>query len=394
VSARDIILPSGVIMQPGSQLRFSLVLAKPAPASGVFVTLASSDTSKLTVLPTTLIVPEGATTAVVQPLITAIDFGTATLTASAPGLTGDSQVIRIGSASGFIPANITITGAGKTQNLLLTLTSPAPAGGLSVSLSSSNTGVATVPSSVTIPANLTSISVPVTSVGAGATVIHASAPPALPDTTATVNVVTSSSSALSLPANVNVPLGQPTSFPITLGAPAPPGGLVVTLSSSDTKKVTISSATFFIPEGATSPTSQPVLNSFNIGTVAITASAPGFASVSQNVNATATVTFSPTTVTIPVGGFARVLLSLSAAAPPGDSSQGRCTQGDVCSVTVNLSSDNPSIAYVQPSISYFPDGSSQAINQLPITGLSRGTTVIHAGMPPYIPDATITVIVQ
>jgi hypothetical protein len=59
---------------------------------------------------------------------------------------------------------------------------------VTVNLSSDNPGVATVPATVTIPANNTSVNVPVTGVAVGATLIHASALPNVPDTTISVTV--------------------------------------------------------------------------------------------------------------------------------------------------------------------------------------------------------------
>ncbi len=201
---------------------------------------------------------------------------------------------------------------------------------------------------------------------------------------------------IGLPANVNVPLGEAITFPVTLGTSAPAGGVFVTLSSSDSVRIAVSPAQVFIAQGAYTPAVQPTLSAFNTGTVTIGASAPGYISATQHVNATATVTFSPLTITTTSGAVERVLLSLSSAAPPGTTPAGRCEAPDpsVCSVTVALSSDNPNVALVQPSVSFFPDGSSQAIDQIQISAVGPGTTVIHAGAPPYIPDATLTVTVQ
>lgn len=392
VGARDIILPSGLILLPGGQARIMIVLSKPAPISGVFITLTSSDPNKLKVSPSTVIVSDGSTVALVQPLLTALDFGTVTLTASAMGFVGDSQIVRIGTPTGFTPSSATLSGIGTTQNLVLNLTSPAPAGGLTVNLSSTNTGVATVPQTVVFPANVSSMNVPVTTVGTGSTVIHASAPPTLADTTANITVVTSSS--IGLPANVNAPLGQPVAFPITLGSPAGPGGVSVTLTSSDPKRVSITPGVVFIPQGSTTPAAQPLLLAVNTGTITITASAQGFATVSQTVLGTATVTFAQPSLTVKVGQFATVLLALSGSAPPGDTGAGRCSNTDQCGIVIALRSDNQSVALVQPNTGFFPDGSSQAIVQVPVIGVAPGTTTIHAGAPPYIPDTTITVIVQ
>ena len=234
---------------------------------------------------------------------------------------------------------------------------------------------------------------PVTGVKKGSAVIHASALPNFPDTTANVTVV--DVSTIILPVGFNAPLGESTPFPISISSPAPAGGVTVSLTSSDNAKVQVTPSVF-IAQGATTPATQPNLVAFNIGTIFIGATAPGLVSASQPVLATATVTFTPSAATIPnVGDTLRVILALSSAAPPGSTQAGRCENPDpsTCSVTVSLTSDNPNVAAVQPSVSYFPDGSSQAINQIPITATGLGTTVIHAGAPPYIPDSIITITV-
>ncbi len=390
----DIILPSGLSLLPGQTLQFPLVLANLAGSGGAFVVLSSSDTSKLTVSPSSLIVPGGTATSPVPVRITGVDFGTVTLSASASGLSGDSESVLVGTAVGFSPQSLSIGGSGTIASLVLNLAAPAPAGGLTVALSSTDMTVATVPAHVTVPPFASSVTIPVTSVGTGVAIIHASAPPLLPDTTATVNVVTSA--MIGLPANVSVPLGHTILFPVTLGTSAPAGGVFVTLTSSDSVRIVVSPAQVFIAQGANTPAVQPTLSAFNTGTVTIGASAPGYISATQHVNATATVTFSPLAITTNSGTAVRVLLSLSSAAPPGTTAAGRCEAPDPsqCSVTVGLTSDNPNVALVQPSVSFFPDGSSQAINQIQISAVGPGTTVIHAGAPPYIPDATLIVTVQ
>src|SRR5207253_6688977 len=98
-----------------------------------------------------------------------------------------------------------------------------------------------VPPTVTVPPNSSSVPVPVTSVGQGTTVIHSTSLPAFGDTTATVTVV--GAGTINLPAGVSVPLGQSVIFPITLGTPAPAGGLNVALTSTDSTKVAVTTPT-------------------------------------------------------------------------------------------------------------------------------------------------------
>src|SRR4029077_8164850 len=56
----------------------------------------------------------------------------------------------------------TVISSGSTATGTVTLNGAAPAGGASVALSSSNTGIATVPPSVTVPAGATSATFTIT----------------------------------------------------------------------------------------------------------------------------------------------------------------------------------------------------------------------------------------
>jgi len=273
--APDISLPSGLSLAIGDQVRIQVTLSKPAPSGGVFITLISSDPSKLTVSPANILIPEGATTSM-QPQLTGVGAGTATISAVASGLIGDTELVLVGSSLGLTPSSLTITGIGATQNLTVALSQPAPAGGLTVNLSSSNPGVATVPASVTFAPNTTAVSVPVTSVSPGTTVIHASAPPTFGDTTASVTVLASGGPGVGLPPSLVLRVGDTVVFPVTLTTPAPDGGVFVMLTSGDPSKVSISTAIVLIPSGESMSTKARI-TAVGAGTVSITASAPGYA---------------------------------------------------------------------------------------------------------------------
>lgn len=79
-----------------------------------------------------------------------------------------------------------------------------------------------------------------------------------------------------LPANPTVVgVGMSALFPVTLAAPAPSGGAIVMLTSSDVE-VTLRPANILIPGGATAPARMPQVNGINFGSAVITASAFGF----------------------------------------------------------------------------------------------------------------------
>jgi hypothetical protein len=387
--AADIVLASGVSMAPGDSVALPLSLANPARIGGVTVTLSSSDTSKVTVSPDNVYIPEGATTPYSQPRVTGVSFGSATITASAYGLAGTTQIVNVsGRLSG--PQSQTIQ-RGATVQVMLALSSPTPIP-ITLSVSSDNPSAASVPATVAIPANGTTAIVPVTGVSAGATLVHVSALPNVAEFLVNISVQAPGNITLS---PVSMSLGQSTPFPVTLGAPAPHGGVVVTLASSDTHTAHVSPASVFIPEGATAPAAQPQVTADNIGVASITAAAAEYLTASQQVVVTATITMSPQTLSIPVGGTQILSMMLSSAAPsPGiPITPDRAADGFVPGLTVQLTSSDPSVATVQPTVLFYGDGSSVTTVVVVVSGVRAGTAVIHASALPAIPDATATVIV-
>ena len=125
-------------------MSFPVTLGTPAPSGGVTVTLASSDTTKLTISPTTVNIAGGQSTPATQPTVTGVNYGTVNITATAPGYTSATAAVQVNTVMTFASPTLTISGI-TAQNTSLNLSAPAPAGGLTVNLNSSNTGVATVP---------------------------------------------------------------------------------------------------------------------------------------------------------------------------------------------------------------------------------------------------------
>jgi hypothetical protein len=388
VGNSDIVLQSGIGMGPGDFATFPVALSNPA-RTGVTVALASSDTNKVTVSPSSVYIPEGSTTPVVQPGVTGVNLGASTISASAYGLAGTSQIVRV-SGRLSAPLSQTILRGATVQ---LTFVSPVPvSNALTLSVTSDNPGVASVPASLTIPAMGTTAVVPVTGVNAGTTSVRVSALPDLAESVVTISVQAPGN--ITLP-GVSMKLGQVVPFPIALGGPAPAGGLVVNLNSSDANAVAISPSSVFIPAGSTAPAVQPQVTATNIGAVLITASAPGYITASQQVVVTATITIYPQILTIPAGSTRIVSLGLSSAAPsPVPITPDRGAGGFVEALTVQLISSDPRVATLQPTVQFYPDGSSLTTVTVAVTGVSPGTAVIHASALPSVPEATATIIVQ
>ncbi len=227
----------------------------------------------------------------------------------------------------------------------VTLANPAPTGGATVTLTSSDATVAPVPASVVIAAGQTSatftFTTGVTTTGTTVTVTASYQGSSLGaglvvQPSPTVIVPASLSLA---PASVNG--GDSTQATVTLTGPAPKGGLVVTLSSSDPAAQVPASVT--VPAAATSATFTVTTSQVSQQVVAtLTASANGkSATAALTVLAPTLEKLVLTPPTLPGGQNAIGTLNLTFAAPAG---------GGV----VTLSSDNP--AAVVPATATIPGG--------------------------------------
>ena len=180
--------------------------------------------------------------------------------------------------------NPTSVVGGNSSTGTVTLTAPAPSGGFVVNLSSSNTSVATVPSSVTVPAGATSANFtvatnPVSSVTS--VTITAAAGGITRTATLTVNPPASNVTLQSLTISpTSVWGGSTATGTVTLSSPAPAGGAVVQLRSNSSRASVPSSIT--IPAGATSARfTIQTRSAFSVRTVTITATYNGVSRSAQ-----------------------------------------------------------------------------------------------------------------
>lgn len=352
----EILLPVDLAATLGQALSLTVRLSAPAPAGGVTVTLSSSDPSTARLQTSTVFIPKDATEPVAPPTVTALKLGTAAISATAPAYTFTSQSIQATASTTFTPANLSIDGTA-TKNLTLTLSAPAPEGGLSFSVSSSNTAVATVPATVSIAADATTANVAVTSVEPGTAMIYAAAP-YVTSTAARVDV---HALDILLPANVVVPPGEQAAFPVALAKPAQEPTFV-TLTSSDESKVSLTLKHVLINVGQTQPTGQPKVNGTGSGLVTITATASGLNTATTMVQAGYVLSFASPEISLSAGEEQSVPLTLSGPAPQNG-------------LTVSLTSSNPSVMAVPTAIVF---GATATGAQVPLIGNTPGTTVITA----------------
>ena len=354
-------MPANQSLLVGATGNLTVSLTAPAGAGGVVVTLASDDTDVATV-PASVTVAEGALSAVFQVTAGAI-AGTAQITATAAGYTSANANVTVSLRSMSIAVSSPLVGVGRSIGGSVTLAAAAPAGGVTVNLSSSAPGNASVaPASVFIAAGGTSAAFTVTGVALGSATIEATSAGYTP---ATVGVTTSSQTV-----NIGVvPVvgpGQSASLPISLSTPAV-GDVVISFSIANPAIATINPLTVTIPNGQVLPPANPQVTGVALGATTVTATAAGYAPETRAVTVALTLTFQalPATIVVANGETENVSLTLSAPAVPGG-------------FTVNLSSDNPAVASVPATITF---SAGQTVVQVPVTGAGAGSTTIRASAP-------------
>lgn len=146
----------------GQSSRGIVRLNCPAPAGGILIALASSDTVVAQV-PASVLVEEGKTTAAFEITTSAVASNTnVRITASYGGVRKQAilNVRRPFLAS--LKLDPGVVKGGEATTLTATLNCPAPAGGAAVALSSSHPAIAPVPTSLTIPAGAKKASITIT----------------------------------------------------------------------------------------------------------------------------------------------------------------------------------------------------------------------------------------
>ena len=248
-----------------------------------------------------------------------------------------------------------LIGQGATLPGTFTLPVAASAGGITVTLSSSNTaGITISPATVTLNAGETTGSFAYTAVGTGSTTLSAHAP-AYTDGAVSVSTTTKFINFGTLP---TLTLGSFQNLSVTLSQPTPAGGLVVALSSSNSSVLFVSSTATFAA-GATTPTNAIQIEGKAFGTAQLTGTAPGYAPDSRTVNLTATVSL--TNVTVVRGSVVVMKLTLSQALSSP--------------LTFTLKSDATTVATVPGTVT-LPTGQTSV--NFNVTGSGVGSTVIRA----------------
>jgi hypothetical protein len=427
-------MPPALTIGRNLQVPAAIDLNGAVPAGGITLTLTSSDSSKVRfstnptlagTSPLAIVIPEGAH-GTPDFYVQAIGApGPVTITASAPGFGSGTTGVTIASsgiifttAAGGVP-NPILAAAGGSATPVIVYSARLNASGAwaetqdiaggtsaTVTVSSSSTGVGTLnPAQVTIQggssAGMTSF-VPGSTGNSTLSVSVPAAPagfaiPALAYREVTATVTTSR--IILAPEIAAIGRNLQSEGALVLNQPAPAGGLVVTLTSSNPSLLTLAATPTSAGSGTLNITVPAGSNSMpyyvyalgSSGTVSYSASAAGYA------NGTASVTLTPSGVvvsdqfllpfmTVP-GGAATVLVNM-AQLNPGDNkfSSIQMLRGGL-SLNVTLTSGNTAVATI-PSPVTITGGNNPGGVATTLTRKSVGTTTITVTQPAGYTAAT------
>ncbi len=183
---------------------------------------------------------------------------------------------------------------GGGRDVQVSLTTPAGAGGVTVTVTSDNSGIVSVDSSgnLFIPQGQSQGVIGLNGVSQGTTLVRGNA---AGYAEGTLNVQ-SSVQVLSMPTTLNVAFGGTASVPLTISAPAPAGGTTVSLISSDPSRVSVTTPTVTIPQGST--TANGTVNGVLPGTVTLTGTTAAFGSAQTIVSTTANLNILESSATL------------------------------------------------------------------------------------------------
>lgn len=351
----------------GKNVTGQVNLDSPAPTGGVLVSL-STNSPHMTV-PASVTVPAGSSTASFTATTTPVAAdGSVDVIATSDfsGVVRTPFEIRTPRVGGFA-ASATEVGVNGTVSVTFTLQAAAGPGGVPVTLTSSNPSAVTFPSSLVVPQGQSRLTVPVNFLpSAPAGPLSLTAGPTYRDKTVTINVVRRNLSFLHpFPVLRTLESAQGT---VGIDGPAPVGGQIVRLSSTDTDLVV--PATVTIPAGGTSTTFTVTSIGSTAKTVYVYAGTAVLnlrQYVAIKIRNLKSIVLSPATVT---GGTASsAVIKIDYPAPTGGT-------------VVELRSQKPTLATVPATVTV-PKGSDTITVPIP-TAARNGDPIsfyIYANLP-------------
>jgi len=275
----------------GSPATGTVTLSGPSPSGGTVVTLSSGNPSLVTV-PASVTVPAAQTNVTFTANTAPVTQTTGVTVSASSGGTTVSATLFLFVSSGVSSVTLSpssLVGPG-SSTATVTLASAAPTGNAVVSLASSNTVLAVVPSSVVVPAGQTSATFTVNAAQVTSTstvTISATYQNATKSATLTINPQGATGPTLSAVSlnPTSVVGGSSSTGTVTLSAAAPTGGAAVSLSDNSSAATVPASVT--VPAGAASAT-------FTVATTSVTASTSAtISAIFGGVTQTAVLTVNP-----------------------------------------------------------------------------------------------------
>lgn len=264
----------GLALTPASQSvmtfatsQMTVTTTQPAGAGGLQVTLTSSDNGVLSV-PATVTIPAGQTSTAFD--VTAGQLaGTTTVTANAPSAASATAGVSVSLRSMTVTLSAATVQVNQVIPGTVTLAQPAPTGGVSIVLTSSNAAaVSVLPASIAIEAGGSVGTFSVRGLAIGNASVSGSA---LGFTGSSAPVAASLTMTLG-PTPFEVERASTKTATLSLNAPAPTGGLNVTLSSDSPGRASVS-ASVVVPAG--SSVAEVVVTGVTEGSTTIRATAVG-----------------------------------------------------------------------------------------------------------------------
>ncbi len=290
--------------------------------------------------------------------------------------TPDTMVITTDAPSiSLALVNTTVVGVGRPATLQATLSTPAPAGGVTITVRSDQPTLLsiTAPGTIVIPAGGTTGQVTVNGLAAGSATVRGHAPGYTEGTLA----VSVTLNLISLPATLNVPLGQTVSVPVTIAPnPAPAGGVAVSLVSNNTSAVQVLTPTVTIPAGSLS--ANGTVRGAGIGMATITGSNANYAPATSQVSTTANLNIVQTSATVNGSFTADITVQIESAGSP--------IAAPAPGITVTLTAADPACAVLTSPVTIL----TGQVNT--ITTISGGTasrpcsTTVTASAPNIVAD--------
>jgi hypothetical protein len=329
-------------------------------------------------------VPAGATSASFTIATSPVTFQfNLNIQADLPGSPGQSALLLITTGGPPRLSSLTHTPdsviGGKSATGTVSLTTPAPSGGATIPLSD-NSGALTVPASITVPAGQTSATFAITTsaVTSDTTVVISAT--FAGDTFNDAIILRTMLQAVDLNPSTVVG-GTPSTGTVILGAPAPAGGAVVTLSSSNTILVTVP-ASVTVPAGATSATftaNTRTVTSFSFADISASYAGATVSSrlfLSTAANTVSALTLNPTSVVGPNSVTATVTLGGSVTS---------------CCPVVEFASSDPALAQVPRNLSFSTGQTSATFTVNTGSVVATRTVTISASLNGTTRSAVLTV---